>query len=282
MTSSPAAPTRPTHPSNPSVARSWLLVPAATSAAVAAADTSTADIVVLDLEDGVRESDKDTARAIARARLQDGHRDWVRINDTTTPHWERDLEALTGLDTLAGVMLAKTESAEQVAATTARLGERIPIVAMIESAAGLEDARGIAHSPATLRLAFGSGDFRRDTGAGDDPVALAYARSRMVVVSRAARVDAPIDGPTHPGPDGDLRSGIAVGATAGMTGKLCLRAAHTDIINTALAPSPTDITLAEEVISRLGEDGAHIEDGSDRPKLERALRTRYLARTFGI
>ncbi len=31
-----------------------------------------------------------------------------------------------------------------------------------------------------------------------------------------------------------------------------------------------------------GEDGAHIEDGSDRPKLERALRTRYLARTFGI
>ncbi len=125
-------------------------------------------------------SDKNTARAIARARLQDGHRAWVRINDTTTPQWERDLEALTGLDTLAGVMLTKAGSAEQVAATTARLSERIPIVAMIENAAGREDARTIAHSPATLRLAFGSSDFRQDTGAGDDPAALAYARSRMV------------------------------------------------------------------------------------------------------
>ncbi len=153
---------------------------------------------------------------------------------------------------------------------------------MIESAAGLEEARAIAHSPSTLRLAFGSGDFQRDTGAGNDPVALAYARSRMVVVSRAERIDAPIDGPTHADTDVELHSGIAVGATAGMTGKLCLRAAHTELINSVLAPSPADISRAEEVISRLGEDGAHIEEGSDRPRLERARHTRYLARVFGV
>ncbi len=89
-------------------------MPATTAAAATAAEASGADIVVLDLEDGVRESDKDAARSIVRARLQDGHRDWVRVNDATTAHWDRDLETLADLDTLAGVMLAKTESAEQV------------------------------------------------------------------------------------------------------------------------------------------------------------------------
>lgn len=39
---------------------------------------------------------------------------------------------------------------------------------------GLEAATEIARAESTFRLAFGSGDFRRDTGMSDDPLAMAY------------------------------------------------------------------------------------------------------------
>ena len=61
---------------------------------------------------------------------------------------------------------------------------------------GLEAAPEIARADGVFRLAFGSGDFRRDTGMSDDPMAMAYPRSRLVVASRAARLAGPIDGPT--------------------------------------------------------------------------------------
>lgn len=46
---------------------------------------------------------------------------WIRINPAGTADWSRDLDALDALPGLSGVMLAKCESAEQVAQTTARL-----------------------------------------------------------------------------------------------------------------------------------------------------------------
>jgi citrate lyase subunit beta/citryl-CoA lyase len=65
-----------------------------------------------------------------------------------------------------------------------------------------------------------------------------------------------------------------------MTGKLCLRPDHIASISTALSPTAHDIDWAETVIARLGVDGAHVTDGSDRPKLARALRIRQLATAF--
>jgi citrate lyase subunit beta/citryl-CoA lyase len=265
-------------PSRIALARTWLLTAAADPAVIAASASCGADVVVLDLEDGVADRDKPAARHHTARRLDDGHTAWVRINDATTSHWAEDLRMLADTGRLGGVMLAKSEHAEQVEATAERLPAGTAIVALIESALGLEEARPIARAAATARLAFGSGDFRRDTGAGADPVSLAYARSRLVVASRAERIAPPIDGPTHA--DTDLIAGVAVGVAAGMTGKLCLRPDHIASISTALSPTAHDIDWAETVIARLGVDGAHVTDGSDRPKLARALRIRQLATAF--
>ena len=71
-------------------------------------------------------------------------------------------------------------------APTTPLDGALPIVALVESARGVEAALEIAETPGVVRLAFGSGDFRRDTGAADDPLALLFARSRLVTASRAA------------------------------------------------------------------------------------------------
>lgn len=267
-------------PSRIALARTWLLTAAADSAVIAAADSCGADVVVLDLEDGVADRDKRAARHHTARWLGDGHTAWVRINDATTSHWAEDLRMLADTGGVGGVMLAKTEHAEQVEATAERLPAGTAIVALIESALGLEEARPIARAAAIVRLAFGSGDFRRNTGAGADPVSLAYARSRLVVASRAERIAPPIDGPTHADSDMDLLAGTAVGVAAGMTGKLCLRPDHIASINTALSPTAHDIDWAETVIARLGVDGAHVTDGSDRPKLARALRIRQLVTAF--
>ncbi|WZU35427.1 Citrate lyase subunit beta-like protein [Rhodococcus ruber] len=237
-------------------------------------------MLVLDLEDGVSERDKSVARDVAARCFGVGHSSWVRVNDATTDHWGEDLQMLSDTGNVNGVVLAKTEDAEQVAATAARLPSGTPIVALIGSALGLEKARSIARVPSTVRLALGSGDICHDTGTAADPISLSYARSRLVVASCAARIAPPIDGPTLADNDTDLRARVEVGAAAGMTGKLCLNPNHIPTINAALSPSEQDIVWAEDVIARFGADGAHVTNMSDRPKLARALRIRRITRAF--
>ncbi|QHG85509.1 CoA ester lyase (plasmid) [Rhodococcus rhodochrous] len=264
------------------LARTWLLVAATSTENIDAASICGADKVVLDLEDGVPQPLKPTAREITSRWLDKGNPAWVRVNDATTTDWAEDLAMLTDVPTVPGVMLAKAESADQVEATAARLPTGTPIVALIESAVGLEDARAIARASSTVRLAFGSGDFRRDTGIGNDPLSLAYARSRLVIASRVERLASPIDGPTLVETEKELRAGIDVGVAAGMTGKLCLRPDHIAAINTALSPTSQDIDWANHVISTLGADGAYVTQGSDRPKLARALHIRHLIAALSI
>jgi citrate lyase beta subunit len=70
-------------------------------------------------------------------------------------------------------MLAKTESAEHVTETFDRLGGTVPVLALVESALGIEEAPSIARARGAFRLGFGSGDYRRDTGTSADDLAMA-------------------------------------------------------------------------------------------------------------
>ena len=266
----------------PDRARSWLLVPATKPETFDAAVASGVDAVILDIEDAVAPAKKPAARETVVRWLSEGNSAWVRVNDATTPYWADDLAALSGLPGLVGVMLAKTESGGQVEATAARLADGTPILALVESAAGLEAATEIARADSTFRLAFGSGDFRRDTGMSDDPLAMAYPRSRLVVSSRVARLPGPIDGPTLTANDSILGRDAALTLSMGMAGKLCMHTDQVAIVNRELAPSPTDVSWAHDVIDALGADGAHVKDGSDLPRLAKALKINELAQIFGI
>lgn len=113
------------------------------------------------------------------------------------------------------------------------------ILALVETARGLQHVEQIASASSTFRIAFGTGDFRRDTATGDDPIALAYARSQLVVASRAARRPAPIDGPTLD--SSQLLAGTQLAKQMGMSGKLCLSHEQTDTINAGLSPSHEDV-----------------------------------------
>ena len=266
---------------DPTLARSWLLVPALTREALQAAEASSVDAIILDLEDGVPAASKAQARAMAVDWLQD-HNAWVRINDVTTNHWLDDIRALRSAPGLLGVMLAKSESAHQIADTAAQLPRGSAMIALIESAVGMLAADSIAAASGVLRMAFGVGDFRRDTGIGGSPLALAYAREHLVIASRAAGISAPIDGPTMNVDDDALREATAVTSEMGMAGKLCLNTDQADVINAQLSPDADDLKWARETVERLGEDGSRVTDGGDLPQLARAKLLLTHAKDFGI
>ena len=265
---------------DPVLARSWLLVNGAHYERFAPAVASEADIVVLDIEDSVAPKDKDAARENVARWLAAGNTDWVRINGFGTPWWADDLEMLAGTP-VGGVMLAMVESVDHVTEPARRLpGARI--VALVETARGLERITEIAAAKGTFRLAFGIGDFRRDTGFGESPLTLAYARSRFTIAAKAAHLPSAIDGPTVGTNALKLSEATAVSAEFGMTGKICLTPDQCPTVNAGLSPSQEEIAWAKEFLLEFERDGSEIRNGSDLPRIARATKILELARAYGI
>ncbi|UQE74886.1 HpcH/HpaI aldolase/citrate lyase family protein [Gordonia sp. PP30] len=265
---------------DPVLARSWLLVNGAQAERFEAAARSRADIVVFDIEDAVAPKDKDSARANVVRWMNDGHSDWVRINGFGTPWWAADLEALAKTS-IGGVMLAMVESVDHVTETARRL-PNVPIVALVETARGLERITEIAAAKGTFRLAFGIGDFRRDTGFGEHPMTLAYARSRFTIAAKAANLPSAIDGPTVGSTGLKLSEATAVSAEFGMTGKICLTPDQCAAVNEGLSPSQEEISWAREFFAEFEAAGGEIRNGSDLPRIARATKILDLARAYEI
>ncbi len=267
---------------SPEISRSWLLVAATRPEEFDPAEASRADQIILDVEDAVDPRQKPQALADVAAWLADGGSGWVRINDRTSDFWSNDVDALVGLPGLRGVMLAKTEAAAHVSETFDRLRGKTPVIALVESALGIEEAASIARARGAYRLAFGSGDYRRDTGTSADDLAMSYPRSRLVVASRVGNLPGPIDGPTvgtnHP----VLREQGAMAVALGMTGKLCLDIDQLPIINEVISPTRSDVAWAREFLEGFEAGGSVIRDGSDLPRLGRAQKIDKLARAFGV
>ncbi|WP_334172328.1 HpcH/HpaI aldolase/citrate lyase family protein [Sinomonas sp.] len=273
---------RPARIINPEIARSWLLVNAMRPDTFSEASSSRADAVILDIEDAVDPSHKGEARENVIRWMHDGGQAWVRINDATSPFWADDLAGLRGTTGLLGVMLAKTESSDQVTESYHRMDGKTPVIPLVESAVGIEEANHIAKAQGAFRLAFGSGDFRRDTGMAATPEAMAYPRAKLVVASRVGGLPGPIDGPTvgtnHP----ILREQSAITVMMGMTGKLCLAIDQTTVINEVISPTPSDVAWASDFMRDFEANGRVIRDGSDLPRLGRAEKIMKLATAFGV
>ncbi len=266
----------------PVLSRSWLLVAATRPEEFDPATHSHADEVVLDIEDAVDPKLKGAARDSVINWLSNGGTGWVRINDHASDFWSDDVDALKGTPGLRGVMLAKTESGAHVTETFDRLGGSIPVLALVESALGIEEAVSIARARGTFRLAFGSGDYRRDTGTSADNLAMAYPRTRLVIASRIGNLPGPIDGPTVGSNHPILREQSMMAVTLGLTAKLCLDPDQAPVINEAFSPTRTDVGWARDFLTEFAASGGEIRDGSDLPRLGRAQKIDRLARAFGV
>ena len=254
--------------------RSYLFVPGNRPERFAKASQAGADAVVIDLEDAVLPEAKAQARAHAVAWLSEAHPVYVRINATDTEWVEDDLVAIN-CPGLAGVMLPKTAGADDIRYISSRLRPGTPIIALIETARGLLFSYEIASMDNILRLAFGSIDFQLDAGIVGDQEELLYARSNLVISSRAAGIQAPIDGVTTSTSDRDrVMADTRMARKLGFGAKLCIHPSQIESVHEGFNPSPVEIEWARGVISAMeaGGDGAISFEGRmiDRPVFERA------------
>lgn len=253
------------------MARSYLFVPGTRPERFGKALVSGAHAVIIDLEDAVAPADKARARDSVADALSGAAPVLVRINAADTPWFEDDVR-LCGHPGIAGIVLPKADERD-VDRVLQAVGERVPILPLIETARGLWSALSIARVPGVQRLLFGSIDFQLDLGIADDE--LTHYRSQLVLVSRIADLLPPVDGVTPAFKDlepvhHDSRRARALG----FGGKLCIHPAQVAIVNAAFLPTPEDIAWARRVVEAdvLAQGAAVAVDGKmvDRPVLLKA------------
>ncbi|WP_317617322.1 HpcH/HpaI aldolase/citrate lyase family protein [Streptomyces antnestii] len=249
-------------------ARTLLFVPGHRPDRFEKAAAAGADAVIIDLEDAVAPDGKDAARRHAADWLARGRDAVVRINAPGTPWWDADLDLVTAFG--CPVMLPKAEDTDAIA----RIAEVCAVIPLVETAAGIERALDVCRAPGVVRAAFGSVDLATELGVRhDDTLALAYARSRLVIAGAAAGVAPPLDGVTTALDDADtLAEDIHHARRLGFGGKLCIHPRQLPAVAEAFAPSEKELAWARKVLA--AGDAVSAVDGVmvDRPVRERARR----------
>jgi citrate lyase subunit beta/citryl-CoA lyase len=262
------------------------------------APRSDADTVVYDLEDAVAPDSKPAAREAVRAVLSDPDFDpecevAVRVNAGATA--ESDLDAVltddVRLDAVVVPKVADAGDVDRVARLLADAGRPLPILALVESAAGVLHAEAIAAADATDALVFGAEDLAADVGATrtDGGTEVLYAREHVVLAASAAGVDA-IDTLYTDFEDSEgLADDTDFALELGYDGKLAIHPAQVSVINEAFTPDPDRVAWARRVLSaretadREGR-GVFRVDGEmiDAPLIARAETVRERARAAGV
>ena len=233
--------------------RSLLYLPANRASAIAKARTLAADAVILDLEDAVQPDAKADARAEAAAAALEGgwgHRAlFVRVNSIGTP-WHADDMAAAHVDGFAGIVVPKVDTPAEAADVVTRAGGR-PVLAMIETPAGVINAPDIAATAGIAGLVAGMADLAKALNCGIDAsrTPLLYSLSAIVVAARAAEI-ACFDGVCTEFRNEDaLRAEALQGKLLGFDGKTLIHPSQVDPCNRVFSPSPAEVAQAQAMIA---------------------------------
>ena len=253
--------------------RSYLFVPGNRPERFDKALASGADVVIVDLEDAVPPDQKVAARATVAAWLSAGKPVALRINAADT-EWFADDVALCRSPGVAAVMLAKAERADDLVALAKQcLG--VPLIALIESAAGFDQLGAIAAAPGVRRLAFGAIDFQLDLQMQATFSELLFFRSQLMLTSKIAGLQNPIDSPSTAIEDlQEVAADAQAARRIGFGGKLCIHPRQVEHVNRAFSPSAAELAWAERVLAAAdASQGAAVAlDGKmiDKPVILRA------------
>ncbi len=262
--------------------RSFLFAPANVARRVEKALTLEADAVILDLEDSVATAEKvATRRLVVEAlKAQRRARLYVRVNAPSTPFCHGDLLEVIrkGVD---GVVVPKIESAADLHAVdwvmAALERERglaegsLDLMPIIETASGVQrvdrilQARSLRPYPGAWRVrrvAFGAGDYANDVGLSptlDEPE-LAGARERIVLASRAAGMENPVDSPWFHFKEAEaFRRSLERSRRGGFQGRLCVHPDQIAPVNAAYLPSAEELERARRIVAAFREAEARGE-----------------------
>lgn len=237
--------------------RTYLFVPALEEKMILKASGTEADTIIIDLEDSVACSEKETTREMICAFLKKENipdkRVFIRINDPKTIYFKEDISmcADAGVD---GVMIPKAETADDIRKVTAVTGEDISLLPLIETAKGIRNIYDIAQAhPCVERLAFGSIDYSLDidcalTSTGEE---LLYARSKLVNDSRAAGIGAPIDAvfPDLNDEEG-LKQEACQSKRLGFKGKMIIHPNQIVPVHDVFSPTEAEIDAYRQMVEK--------------------------------
>jgi citrate lyase subunit beta/citryl-CoA lyase len=288
--------------------RSWMFVPGHSTKMIDKALSLAADVIMLDLEDGVVPAQKAAARQLVAAglgkpRVANGPARFVRINGFTTENMALDLEAVVrpGLE---GLTVPKVETVAEIAALATMLNllehqhdlapGAVKLMLAIETAKGLLAAPALTTaSPRVMGLMFGAEDFSRDIGLPTVRTGIAgdfiHARSSIVFAAAAAGVTS-VDGvwPDLKDKEG-LRRDAETARALGFLGKSLVHPGQIDVVNAAFSPTGDEIAFARALIvdfeKAVAEGHGSINFAGklvDRPIYERAVGTLRLAARIGL
>jgi len=235
--------------------RSLLYVPASSEPMLRKAGSRGADVLIVDLEDGVLPEAKDAARDQARRLWPElefrGSEALLRVNAAGSPWQEADLDSAAAIRP-DGLVLPKCEDPAAVSAVARRL-PATPLWPMVETARGVLAAPELARVERVAGLLFGAADFRASVRASRDPdeTELLVARGTLVLAARAASVLA-FDTPFF-----DYRDEVGLEPSArraralGFDGKAAIHPGQVGVLNRVFAPTAEEVERARAVVAAL-------------------------------
>ncbi len=275
--------------------RSFIFTPGLRPEMFPKALASGADIVCVELEDGIAPKDKPAARAHAiklfeSPQADDGVERIVRINSLREGFGMADVQAVLASDSPPpALMMPKVRSPDEVVLLDNLLSERghaTRLHVIIETNAGLEAAHDIAHcSPRIDAMFFGGVDMAAELRCRNAWEPLLYARSRVVHAAASAGLDV-IDVPylDLQDPEGMERAAIQA-RDLGFCGKGAVHPKQIAALNAVFTPSAERIDQARRIIAEFeaADTGLVVIDGKliEKPVLREMHRIVAIADRVG-
>jgi len=276
--------------------RSFIFTPGLRPDMYPKALASGADIVCVELEDGIAPKDKAQARAHALKLFEvpqanDGVERIVRINSMRERFGIEDVNAILATDTPPpALMMPKIRTPDEVVMLDQLLseaGHETRLHVIIETNAGLEAAYDIAHCSDRIdAMFFGGVDMAAELRCQNAWEPLLYARSRVVHAAASAGLDV-IDVPYL---DLDDPEGMRVAAEQarglGFAGKGSVHPKQIPALNDVFTPSTDQIARARRIIAEFdaADTGLVVIDGKliEKPVLRDMHRILAIADRMGL
>ncbi|MDC3119890.1 CoA ester lyase [Candidatus Pelagibacter sp.] len=274
-----------------SVRRSFIFTPGLKPEMFPKAISSGADMVCIELEDGIAIKDKDEARkntfkVLETLEVKSGVELVVRVNCQRTKFGLMDLEAVVSSKTnVKAIMLPKVKTPDEITFIDDMLtdcGLDTDLHVIMETNEALESIYDIAHaSNRIVALYFGGVDMAAELRVPNEYKNLIYARSRLVHAGASVGVDV-IDVPYLDLEDMDgMKKEAELVRDLGFTGKGSIHPKQINMLNEIFTPSKEEITKAKKIVDQFNESdtGLVVIDGKliEKPVLREMQRKILIA-----
>ena len=271
------------------VRRSFIFTPGLNPEMFPKALASGADMVCIELEDGIAIKDKDEARkntinALKNLKINNDVELVVRVNCQRTKPGLLDLEAfISNKLNVKALMLPKVKTPDEITfiddlLTDCNMDTDLHVI--METNEALENIYDIAHaSKRIVALYFGGVDMAAELRVPNSYENLIYARSKLVHAGASVGIDV-IDVPYLDLEDMDgMKKEAELVRNLGFTGKGSIHPKQINILNEVFTPSKEEIIKAKRIIDQFNasDTGLVVIDGKliEKPVL-REMKRRIL------